>query len=416
MIIKHDLIIIGGGPAGLGAAIEAKKEGATDILILERENQLGGILKQCIHNGFGLHYFNEELTGPEYANRFIEKIDELNISYKLNTMVLSINKNKNITTTSEKNGFVIYQAKAIILAMGCRERPRGSLRIPGANPSGILTAGTAQKFVNIDGYLPGKECVILGSGDIGLIMARRLTLEGVKVKTVCEIMPYPGGLVRNIEQCLNDYNIPLKLSHTVTKIHGKKRVEGVTIAKVDKNFNILEETKEYIKCDTLLLSVGLIPENELTTTMGCEIDNITKGAFVNQNLQTSIEGVFSCGNVLHVHDLVDYVTLEGNRAAKSALEYINRRTINKVKRINVKTGNGIRYVLPQFIDKSKKPEVIKIYFRTTKIFSDKYTYAKCNNKFIGKKKNLRLLPAQMEFIEINSDDIKGNDVYIGVEK
>ena len=325
MIIKHELIIIGGGPAGLGAAIEAKKEGAKDILILERENQLGGILKQCIHNGFGLHYFNEELTGPEYANRFIDQINEMNISYKLNTMVLSIDKNKNITTTNEKDGFIIYQAKAIILAMGCRERPRGSLRIPGANPSGILTAGTAQKFVNIDGYLPGKECVILGSGDIGLIMARRLTLEGVKVKTVCEIMPYPGGLVRNIEQCLNDYNIPLKLSHTVTKIHGKKRVEGVTIAKVDKNFNILEDTKEYIKCDTLLLSVGLIPENELTTTMGCEIDNMTKGAFVNQNLQTSIEGVFSCGNVLHVHDLVDYVTLEGNKAAKSALEYINRK-------------------------------------------------------------------------------------------
>jgi len=415
MIIKHDLIIIGGGPAGLGAAIEAKKEGASDILILERENQLGGILKQCIHNGFGLHYFNEELTGPEYANRFIEEMDQLKIPYKLNTMVLSIDKDKNITTTSEKDGFIIYKAKAIILAMGCRERPRGALRIPGGNPSGILTAGTAQKFVNIEGYLPGKECVILGSGDIGLIMARRLTLEGVKVKTVCEIMPYPGGLVRNIEQCLNDYDIPLKLSHTVVKIHGKKRVEGVTIAKVDKNFNTLEDTKEYIKCDTLLLSVGLIPENELTTSMGCEIDNTTKGAFVNQNLQTSIEGVFSCGNVLHVHDLVDYVTLEGNKAAKSALEYINRKSVNKTKRIKVKTEDGISYVLPQFIDKSDQPEVIKIYFRTKEIYSDKYIYAKSNNKFINKKKHLRLLPAQMEYIEINSDDIKDDEIYIGVE-
>jgi len=415
LIEKYDLIIIGGGSAGLAAAIQAKKEAIDNILVLERENQLGGILKQCIHDGFGLHYFNKQLTGPEYASRFIDEIEKHKIQYKLNTMVISINKEKVITTTSEKEGLKIYKAKAIILAMGCRERPRGSIRIPGTNPSGILTAGTAQKFVNIDGFLPGKKCLILGSGDIGLIMARRLTLEGVQVKAVCEIMPYPGGLARNIEQCLNDYNIPLKLSHTVVSIHGKKRLEGVTIAKVDEHFKVIEDTKEYIECDTLLLSIGLIPENELAKEMDVQLDKITNGAVVNQYLQTTIEGVFACGNVLHVHDLVDYVTLEGNKAAINASKYIKSKAEKKEIKITVVADKTIRYVLPQFIDKGKKEETIKIYYRSNKTYKNKSTYIKCGNKHISKKRNIKLLPAEMEYIEVNTKDIDEKIIYVGVD-
>ncbi|MEE1042639.1 MAG: NAD(P)/FAD-dependent oxidoreductase, partial [Clostridia bacterium] len=317
-----DLVIIGGGPAGMSAAVAAYENGIKDILILERDENLGGILQQCIHNGFGLHKFGEELTGPEYAWKYEQKVRELNIPVKLNTMVLDITEDKVITATNSEDGIFQIKAKAIILAMGCRERSKGALNIAGTRPAGIYSAGTAQKFVNIKGYMPGKSVVILGSGDIGLIMARRMTLEGAKVNAVCELMPYSGGLARNIEQCLNDFNIPLKLSHTVVEIHGKERVEGVTIAKVDENRRPIAETKEFIPCDTLLLSVGLIPENELTTGAGVKISKITNGAEVDQDRQTSVEGIFACGNVLHVHDLVDFVSEEAEIAGISAAEYI----------------------------------------------------------------------------------------------
>ena len=317
-----DLVIIGGGPAGMSAAIKAYEEGIRDILILERDDSLGGILKQCIHNGFGLHKFKEELTGPEYAWKYEEKVREYNIPFKLNTMVLDITPDKVITATNSEDGIFQLQAKTIILAMGCRERSKGALNIAGSRPAGIFSAGTAQKFVNIDGYMPGKEVVILGSGDIGLIMARRMTLEGAKVKAVCELMPYSGGLARNIEQCLNDFDIPLKLSHTVIEIHGDKRLTGVTIARVDENRKPILETKEYIACDTLLLSVGLIPENELSKSANIKLSNITSGAVVDQNRETSVPGVFACGNVLHVHDLVDFVSEEAEIAGLSAANYI----------------------------------------------------------------------------------------------
>ncbi|HPZ53253.1 MAG TPA: NAD(P)/FAD-dependent oxidoreductase, partial [Clostridia bacterium] len=317
-----DLVIIGRGPAGMAAAVSAYGKGIRDLLIIERDESLGGILQQCIHNGFGLHMFKEELTGPEYAWRYEKMILDLGIPFKLNSMVVDISKDKVITYVNEEEGEVKIKAKAIILAMGCRERSRGALNIPGTRPAGIYTAGTAQKFINMMGLMVGRQVVILGSGDIGLIMARRMTLEGASVKAVCEIMPYSSGLARNIVQCLDDFNIPLKLGHTVTKIHGKDRLEGVTISKVDENRRPIPGTEEYIECDTLLLSVGLIPENELTKGMGIELDGSTRGAVVDQNRETSLEGVFSCGNVLHVHDLVDYVSEEAYIAGKAAARYI----------------------------------------------------------------------------------------------
>lgn len=325
-----DLVVIGGGPAGMAAAVEARKNGVLDIVILEREGALGGILQQCIHNGFGLQYFGEELTGPEYAWRFIERVKELNISYCLDTTVLHMEADKTVTAINSIDGLFRLKAKAIILSMGCRERTRGALNIPGARPAGIYTAGTAQKYVNILGYLPGKSVVILGSGDIGLIMARRMTLEGAEVKMVCELQPYSGGLTRNIIQCLDDFNIPLKLSHTVVRIHGKERVEGVTVAQVDENRRPMLETSEYVECDTLLLSVGLIPENELSREAGINLDATTSGPIVNDCMETSTEGVFACGNVVHVHDLVDHVSKEGARAGECASRYIQKISLEAV--------------------------------------------------------------------------------------
>lgn len=401
-----ELVIIGGGPAGMSAAIAAYERGVRDILILERDNALGGILRQCIHNGFGLHRFGEELTGPEYAWRFEKRVRELKIPVKLNTMVLSITQNKMITAVNSEDGVFTVKAKAIILAMGCRERPRGALNIAGTRPAGIYSAGTAQKLVNIKGMLPGKEAVILGSGDIGLIMARRMTLEGAHVKAVCEIMPYSGGLARNIEQCLNDFDIPLKLKHTVVKIHGQKRVTGVTVAEVDENGRPKPETCEFIECDTLLLSVGLIPENELTSGAGIELDEVTKGAYVDEHRQTSIEGVFACGNVLHVHDLVDFVSEEAEIAGRGAAGYIKGYTSGKPcqkARIEIKTNDKIRYVVPQRITGR---ENVKLYFRTSDVYRNVNITVTAGGAVIYSKKKMRCAPGEMEYVELSAESLK----------
>ena len=329
----YDIVIIGGGPAGLAAAAAAKRSGIDSILILERDKELGGILNQCIHNGFGLHTFKEELTGPEYASRFIDQVKELGIEYKLNTMVMDISPNKVVTAMNREEGLYEIQAKAIVLAMGCRERSRGALNIPGYRPAGIYSAGTAQRLVNMEGFMPGRTCVILGSGDIGLIMARRMTFEGAKVKVVAELMPYSGGLKRNIVQCLDDYGIPLKLSHTVVDIKGKERLEGITLAQVDNKGKPIPGTEEFYECDTLLLSVGLIPENELSNGMGVEMNPITSGPIVNESLETNIEGVFACGNVLHVHDLVDFVSEEAAAAGRNAAKYVQDGAASNVKEV-----------------------------------------------------------------------------------
>ena len=400
-----DLVIIGGGPAGMSAAIAAYEQGIKDILILERDDSLGGILKQCIHNGFGLHKFKEELTGPEYAFKYEEKVRELKIPFKLNTMVLDITPNKIITATNSTDGIFNIEAKAIILAMGCRERSKGALNIPGTRPAGIFSAGTAQKFVNIDGYMPGKEVVILGSGDIGLIMARRMTLEGAKVKAVCELMSYSGGLARNIEQCLNDFDIPLKLSHTVVEIHGDKRVTGVTIARVDENRKPISETKEYIPCDTLLLSVGLIPENELSKSADIELSNITSGAIVNQDRETSVEGIFACGNVLHVHDLVDFVSEEAEIAGLSAANYIKGQEEEKTN-ITITTDGKVRYTVPSIITTLKD---VKVYFRVSDVFKNVNILVKNNENIIIKKKKAKVAPGEMEAIVIKKEQLANID-------
>lgn len=398
-----DLVIIGGGPAGMSAAVAAYESGIRDILILERDENLGGILQQCIHNGFGLHKFGEELTGPEYAWRYEQKVRELNIPVKLNTMVLDITEDKVITATNCEDGIFQIKAKTIILAMGCRERSKGALNIAGFRPAGIYSAGTAQKFVNMKGYLPGKNVVILGSGDIGLIMARRMTLEGAKVNAVCELMPYSGGLARNIEQCLNDFNIPLKLSHTVVEIHGKERVEGVTIARVDENRHPVLETKEFIPCDTLLLSVGLIPENELTKSAGIDISGITNGAIVDQDRQTSVEGVFACGNVLHVHDLVDFVSEEAEIAGKSAAQYISGIKEEAVD-INIKTDGKIRYTVPQKITRNKD---IAVFFRVADVYKNVKINVVSNGKKVYSKKKVKVAPGEMESVKLTKDMFVG---------
>ena len=398
-----ELVIIGGGPAGMSAAISAYENGIKDILILERDDSLGGILRQCIHNGFGLHKFKEELTGPEYAHRYAKRVKELGIGVKLNTMVLEITEDKRVIATNSVDGIFEIQAKAVILAMGCRERAKGALNIAGSRPSGVYTAGTAQKLVNMKGYMPGKNIVILGSGDIGLIMARRMTLEGANVKAVCELMPYSAGLARNIEQCLNDFNIPLRLSHTVVALHGKDRLTGVTIAKVDEKRQPIKETYEHIPCDTLLLSCGLIPENELTSALGAELSAVTNGGVVDQDRETSVSGIFSCGNVLHVHDLVDYVSDEGEIAGRSAAEFIKGISAKSVN-IPLSVDGRIRYTVPQRITAE---ENVTVYFRVADVYRDIKLTVKDGETVLISKKKQKVAPGEMETLTLTKEMIAG---------
>ena len=412
--MKKDLVIIGGGPAGMAAAVAAYEAGVRDILILERDNALGGILRQCIHNGFGLHRFGEELTGPEYAYRYEKMVRELEIPYMLDTMVIEVSSDKVVTAMNREKGIFSIEAKAVILAMGCRERPKGALNIAGSRPAGIFTAGTAQKFVNMKGYMPGREVVILGSGDIGLIMARRMTLEGANVKAVCELMPYSGGLARNIEQCLNDFDIPLRLSHTVVNIHGKERLEGVTIARVDENRRPIRESEEYIPCDTLLLSCGLIPENELTKGAGIRLDRVTGGASVNGERETEIEGIFACGNVLHVHDLVDYVSEESAIAGRAAARYIFGDGKKEIS-IALKTDGRVRYTVPQRLTEIADTSV---YFRVADVYRDAKILVRDGEKVIISKKKQRLAPAEMEKVELTKDmilSLSGGELTFSIE-
>jgi len=411
--LNIDIAIVGGGPAGLAAAAKAKEAGIDNILILERDSQLGGILNQCIHNGFGLHTFKEELTGPEYADRFIQKVLSLDIPYKLGTMVMDIasgdNNIKIITAMNRTDGLFKINAKAVILAMGCRERPRGALNIPGFRPSGIFSAGTAQRLVNIEGYMPGKEVVILGSGDIGLIMARRMTLEGAKVKVVAELMPFSGGLKRNIVQCLDDFNIPLKLSHTVVDIKGKERVEGITLAEVDSKGKPIPGTEEFYSCDTLLLSCGLLPENELSRSLGVDIERVTGGPEVNETLETSIPGVFACGNVLHVHDLVDFVSEEAGLAGTNAANYIKGTSSMSDTKVEITATDGVRYTVPKYIRPASMPDEVKLRFRVGSVFKDSYICLYINDKQIVHRKKPVIAPGEMEEIKLTKEALSEFD-------
>ena len=416
---EFDIVIVGGGPAGMAAAVGAYNKGIRSILILERDSELGGILNQCIHNGFGLHTFKEELTGPEYAERYADQVRALEIPYETGTMVLDIAADKTVTAISAEHGVEQIKAKAVILAMGCRERPRGALSIPGFRPQGVYTAGTAQKLVNCEGVNVGKEVVILGSGDIGLIMARRMTLEGSHVKAVVELMPYSSGLKRNIVQCLDDYGIPLMLSHTVVDIKGKERLEGVTVAEVDANRQPIKGTEQYFECDTLLLSCGLIPENELSKNCGIKLDPKNNGAVVDEGLETSIDGVFACGNVLHVHDLVDFVSEESARAGESAAEYVQRGcTSDSTEPVKVTAQNGVRYTVPALIHTGELNGDVHIRFRVTDIFKDHSIVIKSGETELVRRKSRILVPSEMVDIIIKKDKLIGisDDITVGLEE
>lgn len=413
--MRYNVVVVGGGPAGLGAAVEAKRNGAKDVLIIERDRELGGILNQCIHNGFGLHEFKEELTGPEYAHKFIEMVKEEKIDYMLDTMVLNISEDKTIEALGEE-GIINIQADAIVLAMGCRERTRGAIDIPGYRPAGVYNAGAAQRLSNMEGYMVGKEIVIYGSGDIGLIMARRMTLEGAKVKAVVEINPHSSGLTRNIVQCLDDFNIPLMLSTGITHIDGKERVKGVTLCKLDEKRNPIKGTEEYISCDTVLLSVGLIPENELSVEAGVNLDTKTSGPIVNNSMATNVDGVFACGNVVHVHDLVDFVTKESKIAGKNAALY-SLNKLNKGNEVKTSEGEGIIYVVPQSVNVDGDEDV-NLFMRVRQIYKNKKLVVKSDDKVILEKKRLHMIPSEMENIKISKDlfkDIKGN-ITVSVEE
>ena len=420
------LVIIGGGPAGLSAAVAAYDAGVRDMVILERDLNAGGILRQCIHNGFGLHRFGEELTGPEYANRYHEMALERGISIKTGATVLDVTPSEEegiaayVTAISEAEGMFTLRAGAVVLAMGCRERSKGALNIAGTRPAGIFSAGTAQRFVNMEGYMPGRKVVILGSGDIGLIMARRMTLEGAEVKAVCELMPYSGGLARNITQCLDDFGIPLMLSHTVTKIHGKERVTGVTVSKVDERRRPIPGTEIYFECDTLLLSVGLIPENELTRGAGIGMDGITGGATVDQYRQTSLKGVFACGNVLHVHDLVDYVSEEAALAGVSAASHL-RGELTEGRTITLKTDGKVRYTVPQTITVTENTSDVTVYFRPSDIYRDVTVTVReggAEGHVLSKKKRIKVAPGEMETITVKAADLTATSaetLYVSIE-
>ncbi len=403
----YDIVIVGGGPAGLAAAVAAKEAGNDSILILERDHELGGILNQCIHNGFGLHTFKEELTGPEYAYRFIKQVYDLGIEYKLNTMVMDIAEDKTVTAMNREDGMFKIPAKAVVLAMGCRERPRGALNIPGYRPAGIFSAGTAQRLVNIEGYMPGREVVILGSGDIGLIMARRMTLEGAKVKVVAELMPYSGGLKRNIVQCLDDYDIPLKLSHTVVDIEGKEHVTAVTIAEVGSDRKPIPGTEERYTCDTLLLSCGLIPENELSRSAGVEMNPVTSGPVVNESLETNIPGVFACGNVLHVHDLVDYVSEEAKRAGQNAVKYINDgcKVPNERDIIEIAAMQGARYTVPSSINVNRMDDLLTIRFRVGDVYKNSFVSVYFDDERVMHNQKRIMAPGEMEQIVLRKNQL-----------
>ncbi len=410
MMEMHDLVIVGGGPAGMAAAVAAYDAGCTDVVILEREPVVGGILMQCIHNGFGLHKLGKELTGPEYAAVYEEKVRERNIKVYYEATVTSVSPDR-VVTAQSREGILKFQAKAVILAMGCRERSRGALNICGSRPAGVFSAGTAQKLVNCMGYHVGKRVVILGSGDIGLIMARRMSYEGAKVEAVCEVMPYSGGLTRNIVQCLEDFGIPLYLSTTVVQIHGEKRLEGVTIAQVDARCQPIEETKRYIPCDTLLLSVGLIPENELTRAAGIPIDPVTNGAIVDENCQTQLPGIFACGNVLQVHDLVDYVSEEAERAGIAAADLIQNGAKTGTV-IPTKAGNGVRYVLPQTVNATDKD--VSLFLRVTQPFGRVKFTVRSGEKVLAVAKRLKAAPGEMEKILVPAATLKNADESITV--
>lgn len=415
--IDCDVAIVGGGPAGLAAAVSAKENGAKKVLIIERDNALGGILQQCIHPGFGLTRFNEELTGPEYYSRFVEKANELGVEYLLNSMVLEVDtENKNVICANSEYGMVCISAKSIVLSMGCRERTRANIVIPGTRPAGLYTAGSAQRLINRQNIMVGKKVVILGSGDIGMIMARRMTLEGAKVVMVVELMDYLAGLTRNRVQCLDDFGIPLKLAHTITKIEGNERVTGVYVAPVDENKKPIKDKEEFVECDTVLFSVGLIPENELTKKAEIKINSITNGPCVNQYMETSLNGIFACGNVVHVNDLVDNVSAESEQAGKYAALYAMDKMPKQTNEVICKSGRNVRYICPNSISLSEESEEVTLYFRVLFPEENVVLVAKCNDEVIKTKKEFKINPGEMNSIKIETSKISGSELNIFVSK